>query len=243
LFSTMSPAASFLERLSPEFLTRARSAGVTLGVGARKEEGLAFGVGWPAEIPGIPRGQVTELLGYTGGQRTTLALRACAAAQNPESEQSQKRLCAFVDPTSSLYAPGVWALGVELSRLLVVRPCPEALSAVTLKLVRSRIFGLIVIDTVGVPSQPVSVDWGAWVRVVRQMNLALEGTASSVLLLTDAKLHRPLPLPVARRLELGRPNSSTLRLRVVRDRHQGPSSWQSVPYESPTFDQSWKRSA
>lgn len=243
----MLPASTLRERLPAEFLSRALHAGVTLGTEQVHRAGfLPFGVGSLTPEQGILLGQVTELsVGHEGAQATTLALGACAEAQRQGRIEGIQlgQFCAFVDPAASLYAPGVEALGVELSRLLVVRPPPTELAAVTLRLVRSRIFGLLVVDTVGVPGQPMNVDWRAWVRVVRQMNLALEGTVSSVLLITDARVRRPLPLPVARRIELLRPNASTLRVRIVKDRCREHGQGQSMVHESPTFVTALRRSA
>jgi recombination protein RecA len=174
-----------------------------------------------------------------------LALSACAQAQQQGLTlgHQEGHFCAYVDPSCSLYAPGVQALGVRLDRLLVVRPPLEALVAVTLRLVRSRVFVLVVVDTAGVPGHPLQVDLGAWVRIVRQMNLALEGTQSSVLLITDASARRPMPLPVARRIETSRPNHEQLRMLIAKDRFRESARSQVLEHRNLTFTQPLRRSA
>ena len=85
---------------------------------------------------GLPRGAVVEVASQHGlGRATTFALLACAAAQadarlksgNPRTTGAW---CAFVDPWSTLHAPAVVEQGVDLSRLLVVRPPLDAIARV-----------------------------------------------------------------------------------------------------------------
>jgi recombination protein RecA len=108
--------------------------------------------------------------------------------------------------------------GVALERMLVVRPGREALSRVAIRLVESQAFAVVVVDLAGVPGAPLDVPLGAWPRIVRRLALALEGTEGVVLLVTDAGAARPLPLPVAQRIELARPAADELALRVAKDR-------------------------
>jgi recombination protein RecA len=122
--------------------------------------------------------------------------------------------CAFVDPTGSLYAPGVHASGVDLKKLLVVRPDAESITRVTLRLVESKVFPLVVVDLMGLPSDPFDTALGSWVRVVRRLSLALESSQHTVVLLTDKNAKRPLPLPVSERLVLSRPAVSGLDVTV-----------------------------
>lgn len=169
---------------------------------------------------GVLRGTVTELAIQGTALGTTIALGACRAAQqNAVIHGGEPTWCAFVDPSGTLYAPGVQAAGVELERLLVVRPPASAISRVALRLAESQAFGVLVIDTLGLPGCSVDVALGSWSRIVRRLAVALEGTGNSVLLLTDATAHRPLPLPVATRIELSRPAAHKLVLRVTKDKH------------------------
>jgi len=191
--------------------------------------GLPLGIeGLDAALPdgGLLRGGVVELSvagGLAGATRISLA--ACRAAQREGRERGgETPWCAFVDPSGTLYAPGVAEAGVELSRLLVVRPPLEALSRVSLRIVESRAFAVVVIDTLGVPGQPMQVSLGAWPRVVRRLATAVADTSACVLLVTDASASRPLPLPVAQRIELSRPRPHELGLRVAKDKHGRVSS-------------------
>lgn len=239
-------AQALSEHLPLEFLQRAKRAGVNLGTEGLKESYLSFGIDAIGPEQGLLRGQVTELcVARGGGLATSLALGACAEAQRQGLTlgSTKGHWCAFVDPSASLYAPGVQGLGVQLDRLLVVRPPLASLTAVTLRLVRSKVCVLVVVDTAGVPGQPLNVDLGAWVRVVRQMNLALEGSQCSVLLLTDENARRPMTLPVARRIELQRINPEQLKLQIARDRFKAPSAGHTVHHPCPTFAEPLRRSA
>jgi recombination protein RecA len=244
MFSTMTTSQTLLDRLPAELLQRAKSAGVAFGAQAREEGFLPFGFGPIPPEQGLLRGQVTELcVGRSGGLGTSLALSACAEAQQGGKGFGSDAVhwCAFVDPSGSLYAPGVLERGVELDRLLVVRPPVEALGRVALRLARSKVFVLLVVDTVGVPGQSLGVDLGAWVRIVRQMSLALEGSAASILLITSETARRPVALPVARRIDLSRTQPDVLRMRIARDRFRQPEPWRSLTHAVTRFDEPIQR--
>jgi len=131
---------------------------------------------------------------------TELGLRLASELQREPS----RPWVAFVDPLGTLHAPGASAHGVLLERLLVVRPRQEALRRVLVRLVESEIFALVVIDLAGTPTEPVEEHLGSWVRVTRRLTVALRGGSQRVLLLTNRKAARPLPLAVSRRLEVSR---------------------------------------
>lgn len=232
--------------LSPELLQRAKSIGVTLGAHTEPQKVLPFGFGPLSADQGLLRGQVTELcVSQSGGLGTSLALGACAQAQRMgkgfDSSNTTAHWCAFVDPSGSLYAPGVVARGVQLDRLLIVRPPLEALGQVALKLARSKVFVLLVIDTCGVPGQVLDINLGAWVRIVRQMTIALEGSEASVLLITTDAARRPIALPVARRIDLTRAKPGVLRSRIARDRFYQPEPWRNLAHTVTHFDESIRR--
>jgi len=165
-----------------------------------------------------PEGLVSELSlagGWAGG--TSLALNACRHVQETGVLFSREPAwCAFVDPSASLYAPGVARAGVDLSHLLVVRPLPEDIVRVTLRLVESQSLPLVVVDLVGTPTSPLEVPLGPWGRVVQRLGRALEGTTGRVLLLTAREAPRPVPLRVGLRIELERPAPDQLAYRVSR---------------------------
>lgn len=101
---------------------------------------------------GLPTGKVTELV-MSGGAAwgTRLALWACRAAQARAALTGTECWCAYIDPSGSLHARGVEATGVELSRLLVLRPTLEDVERVVLRLSEARVFSVIVVDLAGVP--------------------------------------------------------------------------------------------
>jgi protein ImuA len=68
---------------------------------------------------GFPRGALSELAGGPASGKTAVAL-ALLAALGPEA------LFAWVDGRGELYPPAAAARGVDLARLLVVRPSPAA---------------------------------------------------------------------------------------------------------------------
>jgi protein ImuA len=68
---------------------------------------------------GFPRGTLCEIAGGPGSGKTGLALAAMARAMREEG------LAAFVDGRGELYPPAAEARGVDLARLLVVRPPPS----------------------------------------------------------------------------------------------------------------------
>jgi recombination protein RecA len=215
----MALPAHLLERLSPALL----HAGVKLARPANEPAGgLRFGIAeLDALLPdgGLLRGGVVELCAAgEGALGTSLALALCAQAQAEARERSGRLpWCAFVDPSGTLYGPGVAAAGVELSRLLVARPPVTALSRVALRLAESEAFAVVVVDLTGVVGERVQVPLGIWPRVVRRLAMAIEGTGHSVVLLTREVDRRPLPLPVAQRLEVSRPTADKLVVRLAKD--------------------------
>lgn len=185
---------------------------------------------------GLPRGAVVELAVRGGGLASSLALAACRAAQQEGVHQgAQVPWCAFIDPAGSLYAPAIQRAGVESSRLLVVRPLVEALARVTVRVVESRAFAVVVIDTVGVPGAPLEISLAAWPRVVRRLATATVATAATVLLITDAAAPRPLPLPVAMRVELARPSPHQLSVQVVKEKHGRVGNPRVLAWARPLF--------
>jgi len=67
---------------------------------------------------GFPRGSLSALCGGPASGKTGVALAALREAQGEEG------LAAFVDGRGELYPPAAIALGVDLARLLIVRPEP-----------------------------------------------------------------------------------------------------------------------
>ena len=174
---------------------------------------------------GLPRGAVIEIASPRGLARaTSIGLAACASAQAEArcrgTERTDGAWCAWIDPGETLFAPGVVRADVDLTRLLVVRPPPEALARVAVRVAASRAFAVIVIDVGAIPGSRLSAPqrMDRWPNVVRRLALAVEGTDTSVILITDGRAARSVPLPVAMRLEVERPSIDRLLLRVAKDR-------------------------
>jgi hypothetical protein len=240
MFSIPMPLPThLLERLPAASL---RQHGVSIGsvlagqAGADPENtGLSLGVeALNRVLPdrGLPRGAVIELsIHGSSALGTSLGLAACRAAQQAAvGRGGSMPWCAFLDPSGTLYGPGVAAAGVALERLLVVRPSVEALSRVALRIVESAACAVTVIDLLGVPGQSLAVNLTSWLRVVRRLAMGVDGTAHSVILLTDASEQRPLPLPVAQRIELERPSEGKLVVRVAKDKQGRVSAPRSIAW-------------
>ncbi len=209
-------------------LDRAVRLGVSLASEARARA-LPLGLAAvDAALPdaGLPRGAVVEIASPRGLARaTSLALAACAAAQaearfRSGDEATPGAWCAWIEPGATLFAPGVLAARVDLGRLLVVRPSIEALARVAVRVASSRAFSVVVVDAAGVPGCSASAgrSLDRWSTVVRRLALAVEGSDTTVILVTDKQAPRSLPLPTALRLELDRPSADRLTLRVAKDR-------------------------
>lgn len=110
--------------------------------------GTPLATGWPDVDAllggGLGRGRVIEIAGGRSSGKLALALAAAARAT------VAGQLCAFVDPRGELYPPSAAALGVDLTRLLVVRPSRGAGAIAIARaaeiVARSRAFALIVVD-------------------------------------------------------------------------------------------------
>lgn len=192
---------------SPEDLAKGGSTQAVPSLSQEWQEKLSQGEFAPGVI------ELSSVGGLALG--TSVALRACLRIQqSARSAFGVVPWCAFVDPTGSLYAPGVHASGVDLKRLLVVRPDEESLVRVTLRLIESKVFPLVVVDLKGLPGERFEPSLNSWVRVVRRISRALAGTAHSVLLLTDKNAKRILPLPVTERLLLSRRSIADLQVTV-----------------------------
>ena len=180
-------------------------------------------LGWPemeGALPdhGLPRGVVGIASAQALGGGTRVALAAVRGAQG----RSPAAWCAWVDPEGTLYAPGVAKTGVNLRRLLVVRPPRRDLGRIAVKLAQARAFEAIVVDY----APPALVQLGGFQGrrralrpevLVRKLALLAEEGGGTVVLLTDTTEPRATPWPVALRLELAR-TPGALTVKVVKDR-------------------------
>ena len=209
------------------------SADLEAALTPRGEPTLGLPLFWPElerVLPdrGLPRG-VVELAAPRGlGGPTRVALAAVRGGQ----AKSAGAWCAWLDPEGSLYAPGVAKSEVDLQRLLVVRPPRKDLPNVAVKLAQSRAFEVIVVDYAPLPLVEVpsarSASGTASRRgrpkqalrpevLVRKLALLAEEGGSTIVLLTDSTAPRPIPWPVALRLELSRAPGA-LTVKVAKDR-------------------------
>lgn len=195
---------------------------------------------------GLAPGVVTELRasGAASGV-TTLALRACRAAQ---TRQRQRR-CVFIDPSGTLFAPAVARLGVDLERLLVVRPSWSDVEGVAAMVADARVASLIVLDLQGAPASADRIAPAARAvpaarpandaGLLARLSLAVEGSITSVLLLTRSeRFDEPLAPGVGIRLVSTRVSEHALQL-VLQGRplRRGPTRvlpwWQIAELEDP----------
>jgi recombination protein RecA len=189
---------------------------------------------------GLLRGVIEIASAPRRGGPTTIALRAVRAVHAADA----KAWCAWVVPAAtaqaarapSLYAPAAVQAGIDLDRLLVVVPEPGALARTAVKVGMSGAFELVVVDVpakglggrLAVRGAPSRVDGSV---VVRKLALAAEEHGTTFLLLTDSYDERPVPWPVAMRLEVER-RPDALSLRVTKDRRGRTSVHRIVPLAS-----------
>ncbi len=100
---------------------------------------------------GLPKPGLVELAGPEGSGRSRAALAVLAEATR------DREAVAWVDPLHRLYPPAAGSHGVQLERLLVVRPVEDGQSPwlwATEQLLRSGCFRWVVVDWPGAPSGP-----------------------------------------------------------------------------------------
>jgi hypothetical protein len=123
---------------------------------------------------GLPKGKLTEFVGRRSSGRFAIALAALASAT------SSGEAAALVDLDSHLDPQGAAAAGVDLERLLWVRPrrAKEALASAEILLATG--FALVVVDLGLFPRGARYLPDAVWVRLAR----AAQSRGASLLLLT-----------------------------------------------------------
>ena len=242
---------SIMAALPLSITTALAELGVLQGTAGLLGEAQVLALGWPElekVLPdgGLPRGvvEIASPVGKHGALRggaTTIALRAIGAVHAADA----RAWCAWIVPSRAPmpYAPAAAQEGVDLERLLVVRPEPAALARTAVKVGASGAFDLVVVDAHGgldgrLLAQKAHAREGRLARsarssnaadgsvVVRKLALAAEERGTTFLLLTDAYAARPVPWPVALRLEAER-RADSIALRITKDR-RGRASAQHV---------------
>jgi hypothetical protein len=144
---------------------------------------------------GLPRGQLSEIVGPRSSGRTTLALRTISAATR------RGEIAALVDVFDQLDVASAAAAGIDVDRLLWIRgtarstspgaTCPDdtinrALKALNLVL-QAGGFGCVVLDLADAPAIALTrIPFTTWLRVQR----VIEGSDTACVLVA--------PQPVAR---------------------------------------------
>lgn len=104
-------------------------------------------------IGGYPKGRIIEIYGNESSGKTTLALHAI------KSVQDNNGLAAFIDVEHALDANYIEKIGINLQQLIVSQPdsAEHALGILEI-LVRSKLFSLIVIDSVAALTPQIELD-------------------------------------------------------------------------------------
>lgn len=253
------PTFSIDERLDLDAATLARlgQAGVLQGTNALAPSSDAAVLAitpldWPElerVLPdrGLPRG-VIEIAspitkqGAMRGGATTIALSAVRAVH----ARASHAWCAWITEAHAppLYAPAVAQAGVDLERLLVVRPSAADLARTVVKVASSGAFDLVIVDApagldgkLAIPTthapQTLGALGGAAGRakrarvdgsvVVRKLALAAEEKGTTFVVLTNIYTSRAVPWPVALRIEVER-RPEAIAVRVTKDRRGRASS-------------------
>jgi recombination protein RecA len=134
---------------------------------------------------GVPRGQISELVGAASSGRTALLHRLLARATQ------QGELVAVIDVLDRFDPATAAAQGVVLDRVLWVRGETDQAVVRSIKalnlVVSAGGFGLVVFDAGGVPARALrQLPFTTWLRVQR----VLEGSDTACVLLADLPLAR-----------------------------------------------------
>jgi protein ImuA len=151
---------------------------------------------------GFPRGAIAELTGTAGSGKTGIAVAVVARAMG------ERALAAWIDGRSELYAPAVQVGGVDLDRLLIVRPgarnapLPASGAALTPNgqasvrqalwaaeaVLGSGAFAAVVIDVPVAAGARATTEWGAGASVeamLRRLVAAAEKGGATCLWLSE----------------------------------------------------------
>lgn len=151
---------------------------------------------------GLPRGRITEIVGPATSGKVTLAAKVMAAAH-----RERGALAAWLDLNRTCDPDYLHRCGVDLSRLLVVRPEDnrDAL-VIALHLVESNILTVLVVDGVVDLMRLASDDESLMVGALERLGAVVTQTSTAVLFLSE---------PGAQHQTLA--HLATVRLKVTRE--------------------------
>lgn len=170
---------------------------------------------------GYPGGEVTQVVAVPGGGGLSLVVPALAAVT------ARGRLAALVDGEGTVYPPALAARGVDLDRLLIVRPGDGA----------ARPAEWAVQEALRCPAFPLVVAFAVPVDAVacRRWRGAAEASEGAAVLVS--RPGGPADLPVALRLAVepvpGKGRSRPARVRVERVRGTAPGLTATVELGEP----------
>jgi hypothetical protein len=137
---------------------------------------------------GLPRGQLSEIVGARSSGRTALLLQLLAAAAR------RGEIAALVDPFDRLDVASAAAAGIDLDRLLWIRgdaggadrAVERGLKALSLVL-QAGGFGMVAIDLADAPASALrGLPFTTWLRVQR----TIEGSDTACVILASQRLGR-----------------------------------------------------
>ena len=165
----------------------------------RRQAALAFPEPLAPLEPYIRCGQIVEISGAPGSGKSGLAVALLATLAG--QEHTRHGLAAYVDSPRTFFAPGAAAIGVDLSRLWVVRlPGWYALLAATETLLGSGVIDVVLWDLVGRRESPTSAQ-------LQRLRMAAAPHNTTLLLLTTQPArrgYRPLDYLASLRLVVHR---------------------------------------
>ena len=158
-------------------------------------------------IGGLPRGRITEIIGPATSGKVTLAAKVLSAAQ-----RDKEALVAWLDLSNSCDPDYLHRCGLDLDRLLIVRPrdAADAL-AITRHLVESKALAALVFESMPISGPGLadlaSIDQGILTGTLERLAAAVTLNECVVIFLTE-------PHAQSRTLAHG----ATVRLAIRRER-------------------------
>ena len=174
---------------------------------------------------GLPRGKMVELTGRRGAGRFPIALAALAAAT------SMGEAAVFIDLGDHLDPGTAEEIGVDLQRLLWIRPKTMKQAVMSAELIAATGFHLVVLDAGRYPIRGRRVPDAAWVRLTRSAEAhgtamlistpyPITGTASEAVIVAQRARMQWHGHGKAPRLLIG----AETELRLEKHRHRRPGA-------------------